>query len=188
MLPKTYSVRLRLFNTFIRNPYIFYVHAENQEEALSWVERVFTGIDTRATRKRWAEPAPRVPRVGSSEAVAVRDCDLFRNKRVQNGKHTVIASAPGSFRRTSQEVSSHLLKVFNFLQEDRAYLLNAASSLQRHMDQGAVSACAGQARVELLCQLAEPVLTWQDNLWREYVKLETRRQRNVLSELASQAA
>jgi hypothetical protein len=174
MLPKTFNVHLRPFQTFAQNVYLFDIHATDREEALSWVERVFVGLDTAPTRKRW-ENRSTIPKVGNTDPVVIHDCDAFRKSKFVQGVRQIVSAEDGEFRHSETEVANGLYRVFQHLQEDRIYLQDSAKSLEELLEKKSVQGYIG--RVELLRQLAQPVLTWQHNLWNEYFRLETARLR-----------
>lgn len=168
MLAKTFNIRLKLFETFGRHSYSFNIHAESREEALAWVDGVFPGLDTKTTRKRWKKSGAK-PHVGSVDQVTVTDCDLFTRRRIVAGQHVSEPAAEGEFRRSPEEVAQGLFEVLTHLQEDRDTLLRSAKSLEAFLSKGPVAGYEG--RVELLRNLAKPVLGWQNNLWQEYYRL-----------------
>ena len=173
MLPKTFNIRLKLFETFGRNTYSFNLHARDHEEALAWVERVFPGLDTKTTRKRWKQNSAK-PRVGTVDQVTLMDCDAFRRQRIVAGKRVAEAAEPGEFRKSEDEVAQGLFEVLTHLQEDRDTLLRSAKSLEAFLKNKTAKGYEGYAgRVELLRKLVAPVLKWQNNLWQEYYRLAT---------------
>lgn len=169
MHPKTYFIRLhRPFGELTLNPYLMYLHAESPFAALMWVARVFEGIDVQTTMNKWQAPAPAVPRVGCNDPVTVHDCDLYRSRKRVNGSLVTQPLEPGHFRRSQEEVTQDLLKVFHHLQDERTRALASFEHFRRNCE---VQERAWYfERMEQLKHNAQKALVWQANVWAEYLK------------------
>jgi hypothetical protein len=167
MQPKTYAVRLcRPFGTFTENAYLLYVHAESSHDALAWVARVFTGIDIVPTLQRWGRPRTGIPQVGNTDPVSIHDCDAYRSRKRVGGKFVVQETPPGHFRRSSEECSADLLKIFNNLQSERTRLLQAFEHFSRAYERDGVAWY--RTRLLELKAAIERATLWQGSVWAEY--------------------
>lgn len=111
--PRTFQVAFKKpFGHFTNHAYHFHLHADSHEEALQWVERVFPGIETASLRKRWAEPRPKVPRVGMSTSVSVIDVDAMKSGQ------------DGRWRKTKDEVKEGLEDIFEKLGKEQKDFVN----------------------------------------------------------------
>lgn len=166
--PQTFQVRLcRPFGTLTHHPYIFNMHAGSRHEVLSWVERIFTGIDTRPTLYRWS--GGRVPRVGNSDPVSITDCDHFSSTARVGGRMVRRPRVVGEFRRTADEVYESLVKIRDHLADEHqrkvASFRHMVESYQREPKQWVYE------RLEELKQCAEVAALWHANLAAEIERL-----------------
>lgn len=129
MLPKTFYIRAR--SSFKGMSYRVFVHAPSASAALEWAARVFEGVDTAPTLRRWAEAPRAVPRVGNSDPVVVHDCDRYRNRTRVSGRFVVLETEPGQYRRSTAEVAASLREAANQLHDDRARLCQSFASFSR---------------------------------------------------------
>ena len=110
------------FGHFTAHAYYFHLHADSHEEALQWVERVFPEIETASLRKRWAEPKPKVPRVGMSTAVSVIDVDALNKGQ------------DGRWRRTKDEIKEELESIFDKLGKERKDFVKSYPDHVKHYE------------------------------------------------------
>ena len=175
MHPKTYFIHLhKPFGFLTTHAFMLYGHFESAPEALAWVDRVFPGLDVEATRKRWAEPpaASSVPRVGLSLQVNIRDCDKHRETKRVAGKRVIVPTPVGHFRRDEADVTADLLKIFNLLQELRMQWTSSFQMLKRDYEERGTP--ARRQRLLEIKHAVETAMTWQTNLWGEYLKAQQR--------------
>lgn len=150
--PRTFQVAFKKpFGHFTAHAYHFHLHADSHEEALQWVERVFPGIETASLRKRWAEPRPKVPRVGMSTSVSVIDVDALRSGQ------------DGRWRRTPEEIKLGLEKIFERLGEEQRRFINDYPSHVKQYER-----CPSETYFNRLTDLRRYVADiqrWCDTLW-----------------------
>lgn len=167
MHPKTFNILLRRpLGLATQLPYVFYLHAESAREALDEVARLFDGVDIAPTLHRWANPSTQ-SRVGNADPVVVIDCDSFRNRARVGGRFVERETVPGQYRRSPEEVTADLLKIFKNLQEEHLRLVDSFAGLKRAYERHPVAWYL--KRLEELKQAADNALRWQANLWPEYL-------------------
>ena len=168
MHPKTYQVHVRRpFGLLTRHAYIFHLHEESALAALLWVSRVFKGVDIEPTLRSWAAPKRDIPRVGNTDPVYILDCDSFRSRQRIGGKLVAKDTPPGHFRRSSEEVSTDLLKLFNLLQDERSRLTESFEPLKHCYERGGPEWY--RERLVQIKAAVENALRWQANVWVEYL-------------------
>lgn len=150
--PRTFQVAFKKpFGHFTAHAYHFHLHADSHEDALQWVERVFPEIETASLRKRWAEPRPKVPRVGMSTSVSVIDVDALRSGQ------------DGRWRRTPEEIKLGLEKIFEKLgEEQRRFIRDYPSHVKQY------DLCPSETYFTRLMDLRRHVgdiQRWRDALW-----------------------
>lgn len=185
MHPKTFQVYLRQpFGAFTREPFIFHLHAESHRGALTWVGRVFEGIDVEPTLRAWDSPPRSEPAVGSTLPVSIIDNDAFSRKTRKGGKLVALPAEEGWARRSSDEVTQGLLRIFELLGGQHTIL--AASFEGLKSDYEKQEAAWQYMRLLEMKTYAEKALRWQANLWpvlkarREAAALEMPRWRSPL--------
>lgn len=150
--PRTFQVAFKKpFGHFTTHAYHFHLHADSHEDALQWVERVFPGIETASLRKRWAEPRPKVPRVGMSTSVSVIDVDALRNGQ------------DGRWRRTPEEIKRGLEKILDKLGEEQRRFIkeypNHVKQYERYPSETYFNRLADMRRY------VADIQRWCDTLW-----------------------
>ena len=164
MNPKTYQIRLRQpFGWMTQEPYFFYLHVANAQEAFAWVARVFEGIDLRQT------PASLRPRVGNPDTVSVTDCDLYRNRTRIQGRFRTVETPEGHFRKSEAEVVSNLHKVFKNIQSERKRFVESFAWMKTCYERDGVEWVYD--RVVLIQKMHALAERWEANVWQEYVKI-----------------
>lgn len=167
MHPKTFNIRLhRPFGLLTQHPYVFHLHAASAREALDWVARVFDGIDIHPTLQRWANPST-IPRVGNTDPVSVIDCDAFRIRAREGGKSELRETPQGHFRRSEQDITDELLKVFNHLHSEHLRLVQSFQHMKRAYERDGVAWYF--ERVAEIKAAAENALRWKAAMWWEYL-------------------
>lgn len=166
--PQTFQIRLcRPFGTLTHHAYIFNLHAGSRHEALSWVERIFAGIDTRPTLHRWSGGS--VPRIGNSDPVSITDCDRFTSSTRVGGRIVRNKAVVGEFRRTADEVYAGLVKIREHLADEHkrkvASFRDMVTSYQREPTQWVYE------RLQELKQCAETADLWRANLDAELERM-----------------
>lgn len=186
MHPKTYFIRLHQpFGALTGQPYLMYLHAKTPMEALLWVARVFEGIDVQTTLRKWQALAPATVRIGCSDPVTVHDCDGYRRHQRKGGMRVVLPAVEGEFRRSVEDVTHDLLKVFNHLQDERTRFARSFAAMKCSYEAG--EAAWYFDRLEQLKASADKALVWQTNVWAEYLKTQ-QRQKLVMPERLALAA
>jgi hypothetical protein len=161
MHPKTFEVRLcRPFGAGTSNPYVFYVHADDRQQALGWVESVFVGIDTRPTLYRWSGGL--LPQIGNSDPVSITDCDSYRRTRRVGGGIVRSVAEPGEFRRSSKDVVDDYEKVVAYLGEEHRRIVSSFHGMARDYARQPRS-WVYERLVELKCS-AERSALWRENM------------------------
>jgi hypothetical protein len=101
---KTFSVRLGQPFDRTSHFFAFSIHAETQEEAARWVERVFPGAEA-----------------------SIVDCDTLKKHKVVNGVRVEVEVPKGNFRATEHRVLKELHQTFKKLTDEIGHArVNAA--------------------------------------------------------------
>lgn len=150
--PRTFQVAFKKpFGYFTSQVYYFHLHADSHEDALEWVERVFPEIETASLRKRWAEPKPKVPRVGMSTSVSVIDVDAMKSGQ------------DGRWRKTKEEVKEGLEDIFEKLNKEKKQFLksypNHVQQYKRYPSEHYFN------RLTDLCSHVAVIQRWRAALW-----------------------
>lgn len=150
--PRTFQVAFKKpFGHFTSSVYYFHLHADSHEAALQWVERVFPEIETASLRKRWAEPKPKVPRVGMSTSVSVIDVDAMKSGQ------------DGRWRKTKDEVKEGLEEIFEKLGKEQKSFVKSypqhVKQYERYPSEHYFN------RLTDLRRYVAAIQRWRDTLW-----------------------
>lgn len=151
-MPKTYLIHLnRPLGASTHHPYIFYIHAKEQHEALRWVLRIFEEINVYPTLRRWNKTAL-VTTIGNSDPVVISDCDLFRTPE----------------RKTQEFVFERLQDIQENLRDEVAKFTASFHSMhQNYLKHPVAWEYERMAELKKYAELAE---IWYKNLSKELLK------------------
>jgi len=159
---KTYFVQLRRpFGELTPNSYMLYIHADTPMDAVLWVEKVFDGLNVQPLLRKLQAPVPTTVRIGCNDSIVLHDCDHYPRGR------------NGEFRRSEEDVTHELLRVFNNLEKDRTSMVQSFVTMSRKYNM--VKLDEAEPYFEKLANLkscAHKALVWQTNLWSEYLNVQ----------------
>lgn len=170
MHPKTFHIVVR---RGICNGLHLHLHAEDWRTALARLTALLPGVNVEPTVLRWEGKRTDLRPIGNNDPVILMDCDVFRKRRRVNGRMVALPMEPGEFRKSEDDVASDLLKAFRQLEEDRQGIFRSFAAMERHYPE-MPTAYKYQQMVDMK-ETAERYLTWQNNLWAEYSRLQASR-------------
>jgi len=173
--PKTFHVIIRPpFGLSASQGLSMYVHCDNWQDVLGWVESTFPGVDTRPTvARKNAVPGSR-PRVGNCDPVVIHDVDVFGITERAGGKFVRSPAPAGHWRRNAEDVVNDLFKVATFLREQSVCLTRSFQSLRHQYERGHTQPWAYDRLLELKAAIKH-FDVWQDNVWGQYCAARPRR-------------